>query len=149
MAGRTYRYMKKEPLYPFGFGLGFSSFEYSALKLPESVTAGDPVEVEVTVKNTGAVAGEEVVQVYVTDVEASTTAPLASLAAFQRVALEPGQSQVVTLHVAPERLELVLDDGRRVIEKGDFAVSVGGASPGPRAVALGAPTPVTGRFAVR
>jgi beta-glucosidase len=149
MAGRTYRYMEKEPLYPFGFGLGFSSFEYSALELPESVAAGDPVAVRVTVENTGGLAGEEVVQVYVTDLEASTTTPIASLAAFQRVSLAPGESRVVELQVAPERLELVLESGQRVLEKGDFEVTVGGASPGARAVALGAPNPVRGRFAVR
>jgi len=149
MAGRTYRYMEQEPLYPFGFGLSYTSFEYSALELPESVTAGQPVPVKVTVKNTGTVAGEEVVQAYVTDVEASARTPLESLAAFARVALGPGESRVVELELAPERLELVLDDGRRVIEKGDFDVTVGGASPGARAAALGAPAPVEGRFAVR
>jgi beta-glucosidase len=149
MAGRSYRYMEQEPLYPFGFGLGYARFEYGALELPESVPAGEPVQVKVRVKNTSATAGEEVVQVYVRDVEASTTTPLSSLAAFERVALGPGESRVVALEVAPERLELVLDSGERVLEKGDFEITVGGASPGARAVALGAPTPVVGRFAVR
>jgi beta-glucosidase len=90
-----------------------------------------------------------VVQVYVKDLEASTRAPLQSLAAFTRVSLEPGESKVVELEVSPARLELVLDDGSRALEKGEFEVTVGGASPGARAVALGAAAPVKGRFALR
>jgi beta-glucosidase len=150
MAGRTYRYMTEEPLYPFGFGLSYTTFEYGSLELsPATVSAGEDVVARVTVKNAGDAAGEEVVQLYVSDLEASVTVPVASLAAFRRVYLEPGESRVVELRVPAKALELVDEAGRRVVEPGTFAVTVGGASPGDRALALGAATPAGRELAVR
>ena len=90
MAGRTYRYITKEPLYPFGFGLTYTSFEYGPLELtPTAVEPGDPVTAKVTVTNVGNRAAEEVVQLYLTDLVASVETPIAALRGFRRLALAP------------------------------------------------------------
>ena len=150
MAGRTYRYMAKEPLYPFGFGLSYSRFGYGEIELDSSaVPAGQSLKLRVEVSNLGTVAAEEVVQLYVTDDEASTTAPLASLAGFQRVLLGPKESRSVTFEIEPRHFELISDDGERVVEPGTFTISVGGSSPGARSVALGAAEPVTAQVQIR
>ncbi len=155
MAGRTYRYMTEEPFYPFGFGLSYTSFEYDSLELSpaalstEQAATGEGVEVRVEVTNRGPIAGDEVVQLYVSDLEASVAVPLASLAGFTRIHLKPGQSRTVELALPVKALELVDDAGRRVLEPGAFAVTVGGASPGARSLALGAPKPARARLVVQ
>jgi beta-glucosidase len=142
MAGRTYRYMTVEPLYPFGFGLSYTRFEYGAITLDRSTIApGESVTATVRVTNVGDRAGEEVVQVYLTDLEASVAVPLASLVGFGRLALAPGESRDFSITLGPEAMELVDEQGRRKLEPGRFALTIGGASPGERAVALGAPRP--------
>jgi beta-glucosidase len=92
MTGRTYRYMIEEPEYPFGFGLSYTRFTYSGLQLPATVKAGETVPVSVTLTNAGDVAAEEVVQVYLSDLAASTVVPQHKLVAFRRVALEPARA---------------------------------------------------------
>ncbi|NJM94748.1 MAG: hypothetical protein HC842_08880 [Cytophagales bacterium] len=147
MKGRTYRYMKTEPLYPFGFGLSYSTFTYGPLNLSKNqITEGENIEVRVKVSNTGSVAAEEVVQLYLSDVEASTTTPISSLKRFARVALQPGQSQEITFVLGKNDLLLVNEAGERVLEKGQFKLSVGGSSASERAVQLGAPAPQTASF---
>jgi beta-glucosidase len=142
MKGRTYRYMTKEPLYPFGFGLSTTRFSYGDLELSKAVMGVDGgLTANVLIKNDGERAGEEVVQLYVSALDASADAPLASLEDFQRVAIEPGQSETVEFAVTPEMLAIVNDEGEAVVEPGRFRLTVGGASPGARAVALGAPKP--------
>jgi beta-glucosidase len=142
MEGRTYRFMKEEPLYPFGFGLSTTTFSYGPLELSASTIGADgELTARVAVTNEGEVAGEEVVQLYVTDVEASVRVPLASLRAFQRVFIGPGESETVEFTVTPDMLAIVDEAGGEVVEKGEFRLTVGGASPGARAVALGAPKP--------
>jgi len=149
MAGRTYRYMSAEPLYPFGFGLGYTRFEYGAIQLDrDTVASGESVTARVTVTNTGERSGAEVVQVYLTDVDASARVPQASLVAFGRVELAPGESQTAVVAIEPRHMELVNDEGLRVLEPGEFRVTIGGASPGPRAMALGAPQPAQAVFRV-
>jgi len=131
MAGRTYRYFEGEPLYAFGHGLSYTRFAYGDLTIaPDAVPAGQPVSVTVTVKNIGARAGDEVVQLYVRDVAASVPVPRRQLAGFLRVPLEPGQARTITFTVLPEQLAVFLNDGRRVVEPGDFELSVGGKQPG-------------------
>ena len=90
MEGKTYRYFRGEPLFPFGHGLSYTTFVYSNLKIPSSVHTGENVSVSVDVKNSGSRSGEEVVQLYVTELEASAPVPIRSLQAFRRVKLKAG-----------------------------------------------------------
>jgi beta-glucosidase len=139
MAGRTYRYMTDEPLYPFGFGLSYARFEYADLKVSaERIRKGDDLRATATVRNVGSRGGEEVVQLYVTDLEASVPVPKCALKGFKRIALKPGQSQTVTFTITSEMMSLIDDSGATVLEPGRFRITIGGCSPGPRGIALGA-----------
>jgi beta-glucosidase len=129
MKGRTYRYFSDKPLYSFGFGLSYTSFAYSGIKLRSSVKAGDPVSVEADVKNTGSAAGDEVVELYLTQPKASET-PLRELAAFTRVHLAPGKTAHVGLTIDPRSIAQVDSNGTRVIVPGEYRVSLGGSQPG-------------------
>jgi beta-glucosidase len=149
MAGRTYRFASAEPLYPFGFGLSYTTFTYSGLDLkPATVRAGKALSASLTVANTGEVAGEEVVQFYLRDLEASVAVPLQQLIGFQRVFLKSGEKKVVELTVTPEMMMLVDDEGRQKLEPGRFRLTAGGCSPSERGLALGAPQPVSAEFTV-
>jgi beta-glucosidase len=129
MRGRTYRYFAGKPLYGFGFGLSYTTFAYDNLKItPLKLEAADPVTVEADVKNTGAMAGDEVVQLYLTQPKAFET-PLRVLAGFQRVHLAPGESTHVTLTIDPRSLGQVDQKGDRAILPGEYTVSLGGAQP--------------------
>jgi beta-glucosidase len=150
MNGRTYKYMKEEPLYPFGFGLSYSTFTYSNIKLSStSIKKNQSVDVEITVSNSGKADGEEVVQLYITDVETSTDAPLFSLNGIQRVKLKAGNSSVVKFTITPAMMELVNAKGERIIEPGKFKVSIGGSLPGKRSEALGASKSLENFFTVK
>jgi beta-glucosidase len=149
MEERTYKYFTGKPLYPFGHGLSYTKFSYSNLVVPKTVAAGDPVRVSVTVTNTGDLAGEEVVQFYITDCEASVPVPIRKLTGFTRIHLDKGESRTVSFAVDPRELSLITDDTRRVIEPGEFDLSVGGKQPGFSGTADAATTGVvTGRFSV-
>jgi len=149
MKGRTYRYFTGEPLWPFGYGLSYTTFGYSALKVPEKVTAGSQLTVSVTVTNTGKVAGEEVVQLYLTDEKASTPRPVRHLEGFRRISLKPGESKVVEFPLEPRQLSLINNKENRVVEPGWFTVAVGGKQPGFAGRADAATTQVvSGRFRV-
>ena len=131
MQGRTYRYFKGEPLYPFGFGLSYSRFKYADLRVSsKTVKAGDSVTVAADVQNVGEQAGEEVVQLYITDVKASVPGAVRSLAGFNRIDLKPGEKRRVTFTLTPRQMSLIDDNGRRIIEPGKFMVSIGGKQPG-------------------
>jgi beta-glucosidase len=130
MEGRTYRYFKGEPLYPFGYGLSYTKFDYSKLVLPKTIEAGEPVTVRATVANVGKMAGDEVVQLYVTDLEASVRVPVRSLAGVTRIHLAPGEKREVSFTLDPRQLAVVDDAGKTVVEPGEFAISVGGKQPG-------------------
>jgi len=150
MVGRTYRYMSKEPLYPFGFGLSTTSFRYGPLRLGRTaIRPDDTTTASVEVTNAGALAADEVVQLYVSDLEASVLAPRASLRGIRLVRLEPGQSTTVEFAIEPRSLAIVDESGRSAVESGEFRIVVGGASPGDRAVALGAPKPAEALLTVR
>lgn len=130
MAGRTYRYFTGEPLYPFGHGLSYTVFAYSDLKVPQWAGSGEELAVEVTVTNRGARAGDEVVQLYLSDEAASAPVPIRTLAGFRRLHLQPGESRTLSFRITPRQLSLIDDEGRRVIEPGWFSISAGGGQPG-------------------
>jgi beta-glucosidase len=149
MKERTYKYFSGKPLYPFGYGLSYTTFDYKNLKIPKSVKAGDPVRVSITVKNTGRRAGDEVVQLYSSDRQASAPVPIRKLVGFRRVTLKAGESQNLSFTIDARELSLITDDTRRVIEPGIFDLSVGGKQPGFTGNADTTTTKVlTGRFTV-
>jgi len=142
MAGRTYRYFDGQPLWPFGYGLSYTTFGYGHLTLPaRPIAAGAPLAASVRVTNTGKVAGDEVVQLYLKFPDVPG-APLRALRAFQRVHLKPGASRVVRFHLDPRDLSMVTEAGDRIVAQGAYGVSVGGGQPG-----TGAPS-VSGTFQV-
>jgi len=149
MAERTYRYMTQEPLYPFGFGLSYSRFEYRDLALEKSqIKAGESLDLHFTLKNTGDRPAVEVAQYYLSDLQASTVVPLHHLVGFERVELAPGESRALSFTLTPEMMSFVDDHGGSTLEPGDFRLEIGGCSPGPRGQALGAPTPLTAQFSL-
>lgn len=149
MDDRTYRYATWEPLYPFGFGLNYTTFVYSDLKLGSAaLKAGSPLNVQVTLTNTGSQAGEEVVQVYLSDLEASVKVPLYNLVGFQRVALQAGESKTLNFTISSEQMMLIDDNGEQRLEAGAFRVTTGGCSPVARGMALGAPQSLSAVFNV-
>jgi beta-glucosidase len=148
--GRTYRYSTEEPLYPFGFGLSYTHFEYSDLVLTNTtISAANTLDFAVTVHNRGAVDGEEVVQAYIHPPHTGSPAPRQALKAFQRVALKAGQSQTVHFSLPAQRLMGVNSSGSRVLTPGEYRLSVGGSSPSERSLNLGAAQPVQGAFQVK
>jgi beta-glucosidase len=131
MQGRTYRYFKGDPLYPFGFGLSYTTFTYGQPRFAAArVRAGAVAQVSVEVRNSGATSGDEVVQLYVTDVASKFPVPIRSLAGTKRVFLKAGEKRIVSFTIAPEQMAVIDDSGKRVVEPGEFVVSLGGKQPG-------------------
>jgi beta-glucosidase len=127
MEGRTYRYFRGQPLYAFGHGLSYTTFAYANLRLSAArVKAGESVEVSVDVTNTGARAGDEVVQLYLTDVAGSTPRPVRNLAGFQRIHLQAGQTRAARFTVAADQMAMVNAADQWVVEPGEFVVAAGG-----------------------
>ena len=142
MANRTYRYYRGKPLYPFGYGLSYTTFSFSDLTLgAEEVNAGDPVRASVTVTNTGTVAGDEVAELYLQFPDVPG-APLRALRGFQRIHLEPGASQKVEFTLDRRDLNMVTEAGDPIIAQGPYTITIGGGQPG-----TGAPE-ATGHFTV-
>ena len=143
MKGRTYRYFEGKPLYPFGYGLSYTTFSYSNLTLPKkAINAGDPLTAEVTVTNTGKREGDEVAQLYLSFPKVAG-APLLALRGFKRVHLKPGESQQVVFELKDRDLSMVSEAGEPIIAKGKYSVSIGGGQPNTEA-----PT-VAGTFQVK
>jgi beta-glucosidase len=142
MSNRTYRYFKGKPLYPFGYGLSYTTFKYSDLSIPQqSVAANGAVDADVTVTNTGSIAGDEVVQLYLNfpDVKG---APTVALRGFKRVHLDPGASQKVHFELKNRDLGMVTETGDPIIAAGNYTISIGGGQPN-----TGAPG-VSGHFQI-
>jgi len=130
MKGHTYRFMEDEPLFRFGYGLSYTTFSYSDLRFSSgSIGIEESVTVAVDVENTGDQAGDEVVQLYVRDVEASVPVTRHHLEGVRRIHLEPGEKQTVSFELKPEQLAAYDDEGDPFVEPGEFAISVGGGQP--------------------
>jgi beta-glucosidase len=129
MKERTYRYFTGTPLYPFGYGLSYTSFQYSGGSLSsKTLDAGEPLQATVQLKNTGDRAGEETVEYYLIP-KAKSQAPLRWLAGFQKVQLGKGETRSVPLTIEPRQLSLVSADGTRSVRAGDYELYVGGSQP--------------------
>ena len=130
MEGRTYRYFRGEPLYPFGHGLSYTTFAYNNLQMSaKTIGRNETISVSADVQNTGDRAGDEVVQLYVSNLTASVPVPIRQLAGFERVHLEPGQTKRVAFTLTPRQLSVIDDAGHRVIEPGRFQITLGGHQP--------------------
>jgi len=130
MKGRTYRYFAGTSLWPFGYGLSYTSFTYADLNLPTSpLKAGQPFRVSVRVTNNGKLAGDEVVQLYLTFPD-MPGAPLRALRGFRRIHLEPAASELVSFDLGPRDLSMVTPAGDIVVTAGKYGVSIGGGQPG-------------------
>jgi beta-glucosidase len=127
--GDDYLDLTGQPLFPFGFGLSFTTFEYSNLSIePETMAPDSSTTVRLTVKNTGTVAGDEVVQLYIRDILASVARPVMELRGFTRIHLAPGEAREVVFPLGPEHLRMLGGDMRWVVEPGAFRVMVGASS---------------------
>ena len=128
-SGRRYEYSDMEfyPLYSFGYGLSYTTFKYSALK--SSVNADGTLSIQANVTNTGTRKGDEVVQLYITDMYASVKTRVMELKDFDRVTLSPGETKTVNFILTPYQLSLLDDQMDRVVESGEFLINVGGKSP--------------------
>jgi beta-glucosidase len=146
MEGRTYRYFKGEPLYRFGYGLSYTTFSYGNLSLPDGpINAGAPLHASVTVTNTGKLAGDEIVQLYLKFPDVPG-APLRALRGFRRVHLDAGASQNVEFQLNPRDMSMVTDAGDIVIPQGKYTVSIGGGQPDTGAVTVNGSLQVNGQI---
>ncbi len=129
MEGRTYRYFRGEPLYPFGHGLSYTSFEYSNLVMSrQKATAGEHIDITVRVTNSGLVAGDEVVQLYARDEYTGCPRPMKELKGYARVTLQPGESKAVTFHLSANQMAFYDSGPNSALQPGKITVMVGSSS---------------------
>ncbi|HEU0185901.1 MAG TPA: glycoside hydrolase family 3 N-terminal domain-containing protein [Blastocatellia bacterium] len=128
-ARRGYLFVSKDPLFPFGHGLSYTTFEYSNLKVtPAQIGPSGRAEVSVTVTNAGKRAGDEVVQLYIRDLVSSVTRPVMELKDFKRISLAPGESKTVNFTITPDKLSFLDLNMNRIVEPGAFDIMVGTSS---------------------
>lgn len=150
MKQRTYRYLTGEPLYPFGYGLSYSNFSYSGIAVSDAVLSkNDSLNVWVKLTNNGKMDADEVTQFYVQTPGAGTNQPLSSLKGFVRKHVKAGQTVTVNLTINRNDLYTYDEIGKKQLLKGKYTIIAGNASPGKRAIELGAATPVYANFEVR
>lgn len=130
MENRTYRYFKGEALFPFGYGLSYTSFRYDQLKVPASVAKGKNITVTARITNSGKMHGEEVVQLYLSYQDIAGKAPLKALKGFQRISLRAGETKMVQFELTAEQLSLVNEKGDLYQPRGKATISIGGGQPG-------------------
>ncbi len=131
MEGRTYRYFRGQPLYPFGYGLSYTRFSYSGLIAPPGpVATGASAQFSVDVRNAGERQGDEVVQLYLTNERATVPVPVRQLVGFERVSLAPGESRRLSFTVSAEQMSVIDDRGKRVVAPSTYLVAAGGTQPG-------------------
>ncbi|WP_158996111.1 glycoside hydrolase family 3 C-terminal domain-containing protein [Mucilaginibacter sp. L196] len=129
MRNRTYRYFNGEVLYPFGYGLSYTTFKYSNIKVPQTLITGKSYIVTAQVQNSGKVAGEEVVQLYVKHLDNGIRKPIVALKGFKRIYLKAGETKTVSFNINPESLSLVDKNNKQTERAGISRIFIGGAQP--------------------
>lgn len=149
MKNRTYRYMRGEALYPFGYGLSYASFAYEKLALSaEALPAGETLRCTVTVRNTGHTASDEIAQLYLRPLDADDGQPRWSLKGTCRLTLAPGEKKAAVFALTPRQLALFDAQGRCAVRPGRYEIFVGGRQPDARSEALTGSVVLSARFAV-
>ncbi len=136
MKGRTYRYFTGEALYPFGYGLSYTTFSYNALEAPKSIPVGANYTITARVRNDGNRAGTEICQLYVSVPSAGTGFPLRELRGVRRLELKSDEEKTVTFTLTPRDLSSIMADGSRVLKAGTYHITVGGHQGDARSIAL-------------
>ncbi len=137
MKNRTYRYMKNDALYPFGYGLSYSRFNYEELTVSDKrINPGDPIQCRITVENAGQYEADEIVQMYLEDVEASVEVPKWQLSGVKRVHLMPGEKAEVSFNISPRQMALIDNNGSCILEPGLFNIYISGNQPDQRSTDL-------------
>ena len=129
MENRTYRYFKGNPLFPFGHGLSYTNFSYSNINVPQRSNLNDDINVKVDVTNSGKMAGDEVVQLYISQ-QVGETSPTRSLVGFQRINLKPNETKAVSFTITPKQYAVIANDGTSKTKAGTLEICVGGKQPG-------------------
>lgn len=129
MEGRTYRFFRDEPLYPFGYGLSYTNFDYSNLQIANEIEAGETITVSVDVENTGDFDGDEVVQLYVKHLDAKVPVPILAMQGFKRIHLLKGQKKTIEFSLDPKQMSVINNDNERVVMPGAIQIYVDGGQP--------------------
>lgn len=148
MEKRTYKFIKETPLFPFGYGLSYSQFEYAGIQLDKKEKEQD-LELSVVVKNVGSVLADEIVQCYLRDLEASVRIPIHKLCGIKRVTLNPGEEKKVSLIIKKEQFAVILEDGNLCYEPGEFEIFLGGCQPEEYSMKLSGSTPVSVKVSIK
>jgi beta-glucosidase len=137
MENRTYRYMKNEALYSFGYGLSYTEFEYTSLELSGAeIPAGADIYAKVNIRNVGKMISEETVQLYLQDAASDTRVPKWQLAGIKKVCLNPGESVEVSFAVSARQMCVIDENGHCILEPGEFRIYIGGSQPDTRSAEL-------------
>ena len=142
MKGRTYRYLEKEPLYPFGYGLTYGQVCVKAAELTGAVEEGKELTIKAMVENSGKYDTDDVIQVYIKDLDSKNAVPNHSLCAFKRVSLKKGEKAEILLKVPYEALMAVDEEGKKYVDSSHFVLSVGTSQPDDRSISLTGTEPV-------